>query len=64
MPSHSYDAAELALSLLAEMPPHERAEFLTDQLVKITDISVLTAARNRLTDAVRELIDEQFAEDR
>lgn len=64
MPSRSYDAGELAMSLLAEIPQPQRAEFLANQLVKITDLAALSAARNRLTDAVRELIDEQFAEDR
>lgn len=60
MPSRRHDAGELALSLLAEMPVAERAEFLTAQLAKIGDLKALTEARNLLTRMLNELIDDQF----
>ena len=62
MPSRCYDAGELALSLLAEIPVAERTEFLTAQLVKIGDLKALTEARNLLTRVLNELIDDQFLE--
>lgn len=62
-PKPAHDAAELAGSLLAELRPDRRAEFLTDQLVQLRDLRALTCARNRLTDAIEDLINEQFGAD-
>lgn len=56
MPRTIPDPTELARSLLAELPPADRAELLTEQLVKIGDLRVLTTARNRLTSEIEELI--------
>lgn len=56
MPRPAHDAAEQARSLLAELPPAERAELLTEQLVKVGDLRALTIARNRLTSEIEELI--------
>lgn len=60
MPRPAHDAAELARSLLAELPPAERAELLTELLVRIRDLRALTAARNLLTSEIEELILEQY----
>lgn len=38
MPRPAHDAAELARSLLAELPPAERAELLTEQLIRGGDL--------------------------
>lgn len=54
MPAH--DAAELARSLLAELPPAARAELLTELLVGMRDLNALTTARNRLTSEIEDLI--------
>jgi len=56
MPRPAHDAAELARSLLAELPPAERAALLTEQLVKVGDLRALTAARNLLTSEIEDLI--------
>lgn len=60
MPRPTHDAAELARSLLAELPPAERAELLTEQLVKVRDLRALTAARNLLTSEIDDLIVAQY----
>ena len=56
MPRPAYDAAELARSLLAELPPTERAELLTELLIKVRDLRALTTARNHLTNEIEDLI--------
>ncbi len=60
MPRPAHDAAELARSLLAELPPAERAELLTEQLIRGGDLRALTRARNLLTSEIEELILEQY----
>lgn len=61
--SGRHDAAELARSLLGEMPPAQRAEFLTDELLKINGLEAAATARNRLTDHCFDLIAERYGED-
>ena len=56
----AYDAAELARSLLAELPPAERAGLLTELLVQTRDLAALAAARNRLTSEIEDLITEKY----
>lgn len=60
MPRPAHDAAELARSLLAELPPAERIELLTEQLIKVRDLRALTAAWNLLTNEIDELIVAQY----
>ena len=57
----AYDAAELARSLLAELPPVERAELLTELLVQTRDLAALAGARNRLTSEIEDLITQKYA---
>ena len=58
----AYDAAELARSLLAELPLAERAELLTELLVKAGDLRALIAARNLLTSEIEDLISARYGE--
>ena len=60
MPRPAHDAAELARSLLAELPLAERAELLTELLVQTRDLAALAAARNRLTSEIEDLITEKY----
>ena len=60
MPRPAHDAAELARSLLAELPPAERAELLTELLIKVRDLRALITARNRLTAEIDDLIVAQY----
>lgn len=60
MPRPAHDAAELARSLLAELPPAERAKLLTELLVQTRDLGALAAARNRLTSEIEDLITEKY----
>ncbi len=63
MPRPAHDAAELARSLLAELPPAERAELLTEQLIRGGDLRALTRARNLLTSEIEDLILSQYGAD-
>ncbi len=60
MPRPAHDAAELARSLLAELPLAERAELLTELLVQTRDLAALAAARNRLTSEIEDLITQKY----
>ena len=60
MPRPAHDAAELARSLLAELPLAARAELLTELLVQTRDLTALAAARNRLTSEIENLITEKY----
>lgn len=60
MPRPAHDAAELARSLLAELPLAERAALLTELLVQTRDLAALAAARNRLTSEIEDLITEKY----
>ncbi|WP_374425953.1 hypothetical protein [Paracoccus sp. (in: a-proteobacteria)] len=60
MPRSAHDAAELARSLLAELPVAERAELLTELLVQTRDLAALAAARNRLTSEIEDLITQKY----
>ncbi|MDO5631106.1 MAG: hypothetical protein Q4G22_04640 [Paracoccus sp. (in: a-proteobacteria)] len=60
------DAAELARSLLAELPDAERVELMTELLVSLNGpaaINLLNGARAALNEHIGDIIAEMFGGD-
>lgn len=60
MNARSYDAGELARSLLSELSEADRATLMIEQFQRISSLEAVTSARNALTDHAAELIAERF----
>lgn len=62
MSKPSWDASELARSVLSELTERERADLMAEEFGKIADLQAICAARNALTERLNDLIADRYAD--